>query len=176
MKIFSFDAETDGLYGDIFAIGAVVLDESGIIIDTFAGKACEESVSNAWVKENVLPYTVDLKQYASRQELREQFWSFYMRYREESICVADIMHPVESLLMRLCVQDNPEDREFKGPYPLYDLSTLLLACVVDPLAERRELIEYKEGNGHNPLDDATVSGLCFLKYLSQCQNLITNCR
>ena len=36
MKTFSFDAETDGLYGDVWAIGAVVQD--GAKQKVFAGQ------------------------------------------------------------------------------------------------------------------------------------------
>ena len=54
-KIFSFDAETNGLWGKAFAIAAVVTDENGKEIDQFIGRCPVQGEVNHWVSENVIP-------------------------------------------------------------------------------------------------------------------------
>lgn len=53
MKLFVFDVESDGLYGDGFAVGAVVFDD-GKEVARFSGIAEPEKLENDWVKANVL--------------------------------------------------------------------------------------------------------------------------
>ena len=78
----SIDAETDGLYGDAFAIGAAVLASDGTVLDTFAGKAEEDSVESAWVRENCLPHLISLPVFDSLLQFREAFWAFYLVWHE----------------------------------------------------------------------------------------------
>ena len=54
-KIFSLDAEANGLWGQAFAIAAVVADENGQEIDQFTGRCPIQGKINHWVAENVLP-------------------------------------------------------------------------------------------------------------------------
>ena len=57
----------------------------------------------------------------------EAFWSFWMKHRADSVCIAYVQHPVESRLFMRCVMKNESERAFLGPFPLYDLSTLLVS-------------------------------------------------
>lgn len=54
MKIFSWDCETNGLWGRAFAIGAVVY-EDGVEVKTFYARCPIEGKVDTWVEENVLP-------------------------------------------------------------------------------------------------------------------------
>lgn len=162
--IFSFDAEADGLTGDIFAIGVVVLDWEGTIVEEFSGVAESELVENTWVKENVLQHTKDLSKYETRQQLRNAFWNFWMKYKLNSLPLADVGVPVEANLLIKTINDDRKERAFKGPFPLYDLSAFLLTVNLDPIqikrtdfANRTDLVD------HNPLDDALASGLCLVR-------------
>lgn len=47
-KIFSFDAETDGLWGKAFTIAAVVI-EDGIVTKKFVAKIDTNIVKDEWV-------------------------------------------------------------------------------------------------------------------------------
>ncbi len=163
-RILAVDAETDGLYGDPFAIGAVVLDESGREVDRFGGLAGANEVGDVWVRANVLPHLGDLPSFSSRFELRETFWQFWMKHRGECLCVADVAVPVEAGLFRLCVAVDAS-RTFLGPFPLHDVATLLLALGTDPLTDRAELLSgwgvTWTGVRHNPVDDALAGALVF---------------
>ena len=164
MRYFSFDAETDGLYGEAFAIGAVWMDEDGRILEKFAGQCIAPGIASEWVRENCLPHLVRLPEYPSRAALREAFWQFYMHCREGSVIIADVPYPVEAQLLRTCVEENLEERCFQGPYPLVDVASMLFARGLDPDTDRQEFSGYT-GSAHNPLDDAIASCLCAIKIL-----------
>ena len=130
MKRFFVDAETDGLYGRFLSVAALATDEEGKEIDRFYG-ACHitaEQLSSAWTVENVLPHL----QYAEcffedEYSLLEAFWAFWIAHREGAACIAYVPYPVESRLFTACVMHDRAYREFLGPFPLYDLATLLVA-------------------------------------------------
>lgn len=164
MLYFSFDAETDGLYGPVFAIGAVVVDENGQRIDMFSGAAQIELVRNEWVKENCVPQLAHLPAYTDRTALREAFWQFYLKYRGRAEIIADVPVPVEAGLLRACVEDDPENRMFLAPYPLIDVASVLHVAGVDPDVDRREFSGYA-GMVHCPVDDAFSSCLALLRAL-----------
>lgn len=159
--IFCVDAETNGLYGDVWAIGAVVADDAGKIVATFAGQI-EYTGQNEWVRENVAPF-VSLPRYESARALRDAFWAFWLAHREGAVCIADFGSPVESGLFRACVQDDPDARQWLGPYPLHEVGTALLCAGIDPDIDRVELSGLTGLVKHNPVDDARASLACWEK-------------
>jgi len=164
-NIFVLDCETDGLYGDCFAVGVFVLSSNGLIIDKFSGISKIEEITNEWVKENVLSELDGLKKFPTRLEMRNQFWDFWMKYKDSCIAIADIGVPIESAFFKQCVLDDLENRQWDAPYPLHEIATLLLSKGIDSDINR---IKYSEVNTetikqHNPVDDAYVSGLCWIK-------------
>jgi len=164
-NVFSFDCETNGLYGECFAVGAIVLSPEGLIIDKFSGIAQIEDVDNDWVKENVIPNLAGLQQFPTRKQMRNAFWDFWMKHKDSCICISDFGVPVESGFFKQCVLDDLENRQWNAPYPLHEVETLLIAKGVEPDTSR---IKYSEVNydavkQHNPIDDAYVSGLCWIK-------------
>ena len=110
--IFCVDAESDGLYGCVWAIAAIVADASGNELDRFIGQIDTSFVTHAWTRENAVPY-VHLPMYPSARALRDAFWDFWMRYRETAECIAYCGHPVEDGLFIACVQDDWENRNYK---------------------------------------------------------------
>ncbi|MCL1912517.1 MAG: hypothetical protein FWG10_01210 [Eubacteriaceae bacterium] len=166
MNIFCLDAETDGLYGEAFAIAAVVLDECGNLVDSFAGQANANAVKDEWVIENVLERIKDLPMYTSRQLLREAFWSFWIKHRATSVCIADVTYPVESGLFRQCIESDLKNRMWLGPFPLIDVSSIFAAFGHDPLTDRLSFSGYG-GSKHNPFDDAMASSICYLKLIAK---------
>lgn len=163
MKIFSVDAETDGLYGEIWAIGACVYDTDGPDIEGFAGQLAPNNVvTDPWVRENIVP-KVNLPRFQTGLDLLNAFWDFWMRHRDDSICVVDFGAPVEAFLYRCAVEINPAGRMWSGPYPMHELGTALLLAGEDPDVNRREYIGRPDLVQHNPYDDALAAALCWIK-------------
>ena len=151
---FSFDIESDGLYGEAFAVGAVVADDNGMIVDRFYGIAEAEKVQSEWVKSNCIPYLTDFPVYADRRAMREAFWNFYLKYRKSAYIISDVPVPVEAGFLRQCVMDDPENRTFEAPYPLIDVASVLFAAGLDPDMDRTQ---FGCAQAHNPVDDALNS-------------------
>jgi hypothetical protein len=158
--VFSFDAETDGLYGAPWAIGAVVLDLTGEIAAEFTGQVDPDVVTDPWVRENIVP-VVDLPRFASLPDLLEAFWEFWLGHRDTSLCVADFGAPVEAGLFRRCVKADLDARRWLGPYPMHELGTALLLAGLDPDVNRRELAGMPGLVQHDPRDDALAAGRCW---------------
>lgn len=158
---FFVDAETDGLYGGVIAIGAAVYDGHWKEVDHFFGMVDlkHASVTDEWVKENVIPVLQGetSRCYASEDQLLDAFWEFWLKHRENSLCIADVAYPVETGLFRKCVLKNERERRFLGPYPLLDLSTALYVRGYNPLVNRIELSGESDLKRHHPLDDARLA-------------------
>lgn len=173
--VLSVDAEVDGFWGDQFAIAAVVLDYDGQKVAEFEGRVTDMSVvRDQWVQEHIVPLCEELTPRGSARELRQDFWEFWLAWRDKALPMADCGAVVEGGLFRSCVEDDLEPRFWQGPFPLLDLGTLLLACGINPRAYRegeeasRITLAGLEGKGynlHNPVHDAYASGLVWLKYL-----------
>ena len=136
--IFIVDAECDGLYGEIFSIGCIAADINTlepVLKFNLTSVPGMEHVKQDFVKENVIPAIrrdetmVFVEKPVSK--LLEYFWIFYNTVRESSIVIADFGAPVEARLFSQCITDDA-DREFKGPYPLHELGTILLLNNIDP--------------------------------------------
>jgi hypothetical protein len=169
MKIFSFDAETDGLYGPVWAIGAVLMEGDGSDADLiWAGmvEPTEAVVSDPWVRENVVTYVLASQwrfhKFVSREDLLNSFWAFWMEHRDESLALADCGTPVEAGLFRACIELDLENRIWQGPKPLHELATALLLAGYDPWeTDRRELSGRTDLVQHDPVDDAIAAALCW---------------
>ncbi len=175
MKIFSVDAEVDGLYGPSFAIGAIVR-EDGREVARFSGRIPDLAVTNGWVKENVLPALVGMDvTHSSSEELEESFWEFWMTQKESSTVVAHCGSPVESGLFRRCVERKLDERQFAGPYPcLHDVGTALLALGEDPSSvdgyvAKNGIVVPFEGVSHHPMYDAATAAVAWEHAMSRLQ-------
>ncbi|KPM55660.1 hypothetical protein ACG83_10240 [Frankia sp. R43] len=163
--IFAVDAETNGLYGPVWAIGAVVLDpEAGAVRSVFRGQISPGEVTDDWTRKHVVP-VVDLPRYSSRAELLEAFWGFWEGHRgeERASAVADVGAPVEAGLFRACVERHPAARWDRGPYPLHELASALWMAGFDPDIDRRAFCGRADLTPHDPVDDATLAALCWAR-------------
>lgn len=161
---FSFDCETDGLYGATWAVGAVVIDNATQnIVKIFTGMLDPNIyVTDQWVKDNIVPY-VKFPVFSTRRDLNNAFWRFWMTYRDESDCVVDCGYPVESLFMRECVQEDLSNRQWKGPYPMHEVATMFVAKKMDADTDRIAFSGVTNTQKHNPVDDSYASAICWLK-------------
>mgnify|MGYP001580817956 CR=1 FL=1 len=175
-KIFSLDAEVDGLYGRAFAIAATVR-EDGREIAAFTGRIADEHVGDSWVQENVLPALVGMEvTHTSYDELEEAFWAFWLSTHVEGewgpgpdpqlAVIAHCGAPVESGLFARCVMRDEPSRKFKGPMPLHEVGSLLLACgenpsSVDGYNKKNGLAVPFEGVAHHPMYDAAAAAVAW---------------
>lgn len=153
-----FDVESVGLHGEGFAAGAVVVDtETGAVVEEFYS-ACPPIAANgrdsdrAWIAANVVPVLKDYPAHTTRQ-VRDEFWSFWRRWAGQGARLAsDCGWPVEANFLSACVEDEPGERVWQGPYPLLDLAPMLWLKGHDPTETFDRLAT--ELPSHHPLNDA----------------------
>lgn len=154
-----FDVESIGLHGEGFAVGFLIVDPKQPKSLQYTWFCCPPETAQGsdrnreWVAQNVpaIPAT-----HQNPRDVRGAFWAEWLRWKKEgAVLVADCCWPVEARFLAACVDDDPEAREWEGPYPLHDLASVLLAHGKDPLAttERRP----DELPQHHPLADAMQS-------------------
>lgn len=167
MNRFFVDAESDGLYGGILSVAALVTNEENRELEHFYGAVdparCRVTVP--WVRENVVTYLAEAEAfYDSETALLTAFWAFWSRHREQAECIADVGYPVEAGLFTRCVALDPKTRYYQGPYPLLDLATLLRARGIDPLRERASLCQVPL-TAHNAMNDVRMTAELWHRYI-----------
>lgn len=163
-RILSFDAESNGLHGEAFAVGAVLLNPDGSDAETFYARCLIDGPIDPWVRDNVLPALADAPEtHATPRAMRDAFWSWLTARQSEALVVVDCGWPVEAGLLIACVSDDPS-RAFKGPYPMHEVASLLFAVGRDPMASYADRVLSPDAlaahRKHHPTDDARVSALC----------------
>lgn len=157
-NLFVFDVESAGLHGEAYAAGYVVWN-AGQEIErgTFA---CEpESVrgltlDHLWISQNVPPIDVNRN---SPGAVRQALWDRWMLWKgENTVMAADCAWPVEARFLAACVDENVQPRSFQGPYPMIEISSMLLAAGVDPMDDHERRGD-TENPKHHPQKDASQS-------------------
>ena len=172
MKLFSFDAETNGLYGQTFAIGAVVTDDRGEIA-RYVSRCPIVGEIDKWVAENVLPHIRDVSiDQDSYQSLLNNFFGFYKEHKKDADVIAHVAHPVETKLLRDMIELDLEARMWEGPFPLIDVAGVLKAKGEDPNSvdgyiKKNGLQVPFDGNTHHPLYDAIAAGVAYRHLMKQ---------
>lgn len=157
-KIF-LDAESDGLYGKLLSIAVIVLDEDNVEIErNYWGLDLKKAeIKSEWVETHVLPIMGQFECCENEEEMLGKFWAVWSKYKETAYVVVDVGYPVEMRVFEKCVQMNLVEREYQGPYPMIDLSSILLAKGIEPLTERKKLVEHELSEQHNALVDVETS-------------------
>lgn len=178
-KVFSFDAETNGLWGEPFAIAATVTDPDGVEVASFSRRLPNAVVTNDWVKENVLPHIQDIPMIGTEfidlpisedqywqdliswyNTLIEEFSKFYLSHKQDAVIIAHCPCPVETHLIR-SMHDMGFIGDWDGPFPLIGIEGLLDAAGENP-TEAKEYatnhgLSLPEGSAHNPLFDCRLA-------------------
>jgi hypothetical protein len=154
-----FDVESIGLHGTGFAVGGGAFYSTGAQMASFSFACPSEGLKGdpkdiEWVNDNIPLLEIT---HRSPRQVRKAFWDTWLEYKSiypGIVMVAECPWPVESNFLSACIQDDPSRIE-DAPYPLYDVSSIMLACNEDPMAtwERKE----SELPNHDPLADATLS-------------------
>lgn len=163
-KLLCFDLETNGLHGQAFAVGALVIDAQGKTLDEFTARIPAVGELDEWVKDNVLPSITDMPEtHKNYQDLRQAFWDWYIIARQESDYVlVDNGYPVEYRFLLDCQQDNITARYWQHPFPLIELSSLVLPLGGETSKrqlQKKVMEQFGSFRPHHPLDDARLSAL-----------------
>lgn len=173
--IVVFDVESVGLHGPAFAVGAVVMTPESVAMyrrdDTehpfveefyvacslpaLEFDACIDYANYDWCMKNVWPALPQVL-LPNERAVRDAFWEFWRKWADRgAVLMADCGWPVEANFLSACIADDHRVREYEGPYPLLDLSTLLWRVGHNPTDTfDRQLHELP---AHNPLMDARQS-------------------
>lgn len=168
MKTFSFDAETNGLWGQPFAIAAIVY-EDGKETARFIGRCPIDGEVDSWVKDNVLNQMEGIvESHGSYDKLLAAFAEFYKANKGDAEIIAHMAVPVEAGLlwdMHSCGVIGNWD----GPYPLIDIAGCLKQAGEDPTSVDKYAEKYGvkvnpaeyEGGTHNPLFDSAQAAAVY---------------
>ena len=162
-KLLSFDLETNGLHGRAFAVGAVVMDFEGNVLQEFTARARLSEKVDDWVKNNVLPAIADMPiTHDNYEDLREAFWAWYLEAKKEADYVlVNNGYPVEHRFLLDCQVANLEERYWQHPFPLLELNSLLLITHHSSGAGKSDLKKSLDKDYirklHNPLEDAKMA-------------------
>lgn len=171
MKLLSFDIESNGLQGEAFAVGAVLMNADGTVESEFMGRCPVKGPLDAWVRDNVLPPMEGVPEnYPTDRAMRDAFWEWYT----EAKAAADFVltnnpYPVEARFLIACQNDHLPVRGFDHPFPMLDLSSMLIAIGVRTREAREVFMNEAIGPGdqlaHNPRWDAWATALGAFKAL-----------
>lgn len=174
MKIFSFDAETNGLWGQAFALSAAVY-EDGTMIAAFTGYLGADGVTDSWVKDNVLPKLEGLDQtHESYDEMLGDFARFYMKHKKDADIIAHMGVPVEAKVL-FDMHQKGLIGDWDGPFPFLDVASVLKAKGFDPTSVDKYNKEFglmenvPEADGlatHHPLYDSVAAARAYMHLLS----------
>ena len=162
-KFLSFDLETNGLHGEAFAVGAVVVDAAGTIYDEFSCRAEIVGKVDEWVAARVLPVIQDMDiTHSSYKHLRDHFWSWFVKAQEKADYVlVNNGYPVEYRFLLQCQEDDIDERYWQHPFPILELTSLLLASGQDIQGTKNRvmagLLGESQGSPHHPVYDAKVA-------------------
>lgn len=169
MRWMVFDVESVGLHGEGFAVGWVLIDESGtehasgLYGCPLDAARRQDDASRKWVQE----HCDWIDNCARPEDVRDQFWNAYDSYfydvpGRKILLAADVPWPVESRFLNLVFTDDRSRLE-KAPYPLIDIASVRLAAGLNPLStENRYPLEMP---AHNPRADARQSARLLVEAL-----------
>ena len=175
MKLISIDAETNGLWGKPFAVAAIVYEhfpEQDRVpagwrkIDKICLRLPNSSITNEWVKHNVLPTLEGVEvTHQTEEDMLQSFANFYMSHKDAQV-IWHMGHVVEAYLFRLMVEQQVIG-EWDAPYTPIEVATLLetkgfKADSVDTFAKDHGIV-VNYGSTHNPLYDCEITAEVYFK-------------
>lgn len=171
MKVFSFDAETNGLWGKAFSIAAIVY-ENGKEIARSIGRCPIEGETNEWVKDNVLTQMTEISEtHSSYNELLADFAKFYLANKQDASIIAHMAIPVESTILK-DMHTRGYIGDWDGPFPFIDIAGNLQQAGENPTSVDEYVAKYGLevrgfGSTHNPLYDSEVAAKVYMHLLEK---------
>lgn len=168
---FIFDVESIGLHGEGFAVAGGIADNEGVLSTTFCfacdpDKAQGTQTNRDWIRENVALGVQDVN-CENPKEVRQCFWNQWAAAKAvfpEIVMAGECVWPVEAGFLSACVADDPQNREFSGPYPLHEIASFMEAAGMDPMATYERTAD--ELPKHHPLADSKQSARLLFEALS----------
>ena len=174
---FSFDVESVGLHGRPFAVGFVVVDETGqeLLEGYLACPVMLHGIKDQWLIENVISALPDCAMlpaapYAncgSEHEMLQDFWDAWTALQQQYdgiVMVTDCPWPVEAGFLSRCQQQIGFGME-SSPYPVLDVMSLLHTAYDTPNDDIARLPA--ELPAHNPVNDARHSVRIMLEVMKE---------
>lgn len=159
----SLDAETDGLWGTPFSIGAILYAQDGEEISHFYGCLPTDSITDPWTIQNVVPLIGEAT-HDTYESLISDFSEWYIKNKDTTI-VWHMGHIVEAFLFREMHRlGNIGDLD--APYTPIEVSEVLRQKgyspdSVDNYVTDKNIHVKKYSGTHNPLYDAEVAFKAF---------------
>lgn len=162
--LLSFDIETNGLHGEAFAVGAVLVDAHLQVLDKFSGRTNIVGSVDLWVETHVLPVIKTMPMtHTSYKNLREAFWDWFLKaQRSADYVLVSNGYPVEYRFLLKCQEENLEERYWQHPFPILDLTSLMIQAEGDATkrnALAKQTFETGGYSRHHPEHDALVSAI-----------------
>lgn len=169
MKIFSWDCESNGLWGQAFSIGAVLYDENGKEVKNFYARCPITGEVNPWVMENVLPQMEEMPvTHETYAEMLLAFADFYLENKEGADVIFHMGNPVEAAVI-LDMHALHLIGDWDGAFPWLDIAGCLKQAGFDPTsvdsynARNGIVVPQPEAGGtHNPIYDSRAAALCYI--------------
>ena len=168
--IISIDAETNGLWGNPFAIAAIVYDGEQKEISKFIARLPDSFVTNQWAKDEALPTLTNTPvTHEIYEDMLESFAAFYNSHREAATPLWHMGHVVEAHLFRECVRLGLIG-EWDAPYTPIEVSEHLRANGYDPDSVDKYINEKNisvsdYGSTHNPLYDCEAAARVYFSLM-----------
>ncbi len=178
MKVLSVDAESNGLYGQPFCIGAVCTTDDGQPADVYLARCPIAGPVDPWVAANVLPALEGvLESWGGYPDpytaLLADFADWFDAHNDADDVIAHVAAPVEAGLFRdmtVILDRGP----FTGPFPLHDVASALRTIGADPTSVDSYVADhgldvgpgFERMRAHNPLYDARVAELVWRHILA----------
>lgn len=157
MKIISLDAETNGLWGQPFSIGAV-LYQDGQEMESFFARIPNEFVDVQWCIDNVLP-VLEPVTHQTRNEMYQAFADWYNLHRKDATVLWHMGHVVEAFMFRELVGGGFIG-EWDAPYTPIEVSEVLRMKGFDPSSVDTYAAQAGlkiPGKTHDPVFDSRVA-------------------
>ncbi|OGL30630.1 hypothetical protein A3D14_03440 [Candidatus Saccharibacteria bacterium RIFCSPHIGHO2_02_FULL_47_12] len=170
-KLLCFDLESNGLHGQAFAVGAVVMDMQGKVHDQFTARMRIHGQVDEWVEKNVLPAISDMPiTHATYKDMCTDFWKWFVAAQKNSdYTLVSNGYPVEYRFLLDCQEGDIDTRYWEHPFPLIDVSSLLLGAGLISNSAKQDLVakatKDEEFKNHHPLHDAKTAALTAIEAL-----------
>lgn len=167
-KFFIFDCESVGLHGKTFAVAGGIYDIFGQAVPgsefIFAcdphpqwAVAGREKEDMEWIEANVTIREGAIR-CGTSHEVRHRFWGLWEAAKAGFPGISMFVEcgwPVEARFLLECIADDPVTRNWKGPYPMHEIASVMLAAGMDPMDPFDR--QPQEMPPHEPLADVRLS-------------------